>query len=156
MAACSEDNMKNTATAQIAIRNDVLVTVAATAVIIGIFFALPARLLDVMLIFTMCLTAAAVIITIPAQQSAQVQGFPWLVVFATSLRITIISATVKMLFTKSSVGVIAYKFGRIFIRGNNAGIFFLFFLFTVIFFVCICLAIKRIIQSSNMGKSDDC
>jgi Mrp family chromosome partitioning ATPase len=133
-------------------RNDFLFAAAVIAIIVGFLFPLSAHLLDVFLTFSVCLTAAALIITFSAKQALQVQGFPLLIVSVTMLRIALSIASTKLMFSQSDAGTAINLLGGIIIRNNptTPGTTTLFFgMLSVVVFAVIFKAARGINLSAS-------
>ncbi|MHC4395217.1 MAG: FHIPEP family type III secretion protein [Planctomycetota bacterium] len=111
---------QNSGCSRIVSRNDFLFAATVIAIIVGFLFPLSAYLLDVLSIFSVCLTAAALIITFSAKQALQVQGFPLLIVSVTILRIILSVASTKLIFSEGDAGTVINLFGDIIVRNNPA------------------------------------
>ena len=89
MVVCSEASSNRVLKPGIIGRNDLLFTAGAIAVVAGFFSPLPTRVLDVLLIFSISLTAAVMVITFAARPASDVSGFALLIVIAAMLRIAL-------------------------------------------------------------------
>ncbi|MHC4500515.1 MAG: FHIPEP family type III secretion protein, partial [Planctomycetota bacterium] len=106
--------MRETASeARIVYRADFLVAAGAAAVLAGLLFPLRAHILDVLLIFSICLTAAIVLITFSARSAVQVQSFPLLIVVVTCLRVASGVACAKLLLVYGRAGTLVNVFGEL-------------------------------------------
>jgi hypothetical protein len=119
-------------------RTNLLLVVVSLAVVAGLLFPLPSRIFDVLLVFSTSLTAAALIITFSAQQASQVQGFPWLIVLVTTLRVALSVASAKLIFLQGHAGTIVEMAGSLIVRDNNGLTVVIFSVLTAIIFVIIC------------------
>jgi hypothetical protein len=114
MKAENENNMREPASeARIIYRADFLVAAGAAAVLAGLLFPLGAHILDVLLIFSICLTAAIVLITFSARSAVQVQSFPLLIVVVTCLRVASGVACAKLLLVYGRAGTLVNVFGEL-------------------------------------------
>jgi hypothetical protein len=82
-------------------------------VLVGLLFPLRAHVLDVLLIFSICLTAAIVLITFSARSAVQVQSFPLLIVVVTCLRVALGVACAKLLLVYGRAGTLVNVFGEL-------------------------------------------
>jgi hypothetical protein len=114
MKAENENTMRETASeARIIYRADFLVAAGAAAVLAGLLFPLGAHVLDVLLIFSICLAAAIVLITFSARSAVQVQSFPLLIVVVTCLRVALGVACAKLLLVHGRAGTLVNVFGEL-------------------------------------------
>lgn len=134
-------------------RNDFLFTAGAIAVITGFLFPLSAHLLDVLLIFSVCLTAAVLIITFSAKQALQVQGFPLLIVLVTMLRMALSVASTKLMLSRGDAGTVINLFGSLVVR-NNSALPAAAILFFTILVVVIFAAIFKTARGINRSVSE--
>jgi len=119
MAIWNKSNQPQNIDLSLAGRNDFLFTAGATAVIAGLLFPAGAHLLDIVLIFSMCLTAALLIITCSARAILEVSGFPLLILAASMLRMALTVAAVKLILSNADAGNIIALAGGIVIRGGG-------------------------------------
>ncbi len=146
------DLRHNNSGLRIVSRNYFLFAAAVIAIMAGFLFPLSAHLLDVFLTFSVCLTAAAPIITFSAKQALQVQGFPLLIVSVTMLRIALSIASTKLMFSQSDAGTAINLFGSIIIRNNptTPGTTTLFFgMLSIVVFAVIFKAARGINLSAS-------
>ncbi len=125
-------------------RNDLLFVAGAIAVVAGLLFPLSAHILDVLLIFSVSLTAAVLIITFSARGALDVSGFPLLIVLATMLRMALSVASGKLILSQGNAGTIISLFGAIFVRNNCVLAILVFGVLTVVIFGTICKAARGI------------
>jgi hypothetical protein len=117
---------------------NLLLVVAAFAVAAGFLLPLPSCIFDVLLIFSTSMTAAALIITFSAQHASQVQGFPWLIVLVTTLRVALSVASAKLIFLQGHAGTIVELAGTLLVRDSHSLTMMIFSVLTVIIFLIIC------------------
>jgi hypothetical protein len=114
MKAENENSIReSTGEARIVYRADFLVAAGAAAVLAGLLFPLRAHVLDVLLIFSICLSAAIVLITFSARSAVQVQSFPLLIVVVTCLRVALGVACAKLLLVHGTAGTLVNVFGEL-------------------------------------------
>jgi len=118
-------------------RNDFLFTAGALAVIAGLLFPGGAHLLDVVLIFSVCLTAAVLIIAFSANAILEVSGFPLLILAATMLRMGLSVAFVRLILSKADAGTIISLVGSVLIRGGAIAMILIFASLAVVVFVVV-------------------
>jgi len=99
--------------ARIIYRTDFLLAAGALALISGLLLPVHARILDVLLIFIISLTAAVLIITFFAQGAVQVQSYPLLIVVVTSLRMALGAAGAKLILVQGKTGTLIPFFGEL-------------------------------------------
>jgi len=148
----SYDLRHNNSGLRIVSRNDFLFAAAVIAIMAGFLFPLSAHLLDVFLTFSVCLTAATLIITFSAKQALQVQGFPLLIVSVTMLRIALSIASTKLMFSQSDAGTAINLLGSIIVRNNptTPGTTTLFFgMLSIVVFAVIFKAARGINLSAS-------
>ena len=87
-------------------RNDFLFTVGAIAVIAGLLFPASAHILDVLLIFSISLTASVLMITFSAKSASQVLGFPLVIVLTTMLHMALSIASARITISHGDAGII--------------------------------------------------
>ena len=135
-------------------RSDFLFMAGAIAVVVGLLFPLSAHILDVLLIFSVSLTAAVLIITFSAREALQVQGFPLLTVLATALRMALSVACAKLILLQGNAGTIINLLGTVFVRNNCVLAILIFGTLTIVIFGAICKAVKSISLASTEFTSD--
>ncbi|MHC4571763.1 MAG: FHIPEP family type III secretion protein [Planctomycetota bacterium] len=138
------DKSQNGNPSRIIGRNDFLILTGTIAVIAGLLFPLKGHILDVLLIFSLSLTAAVVIITFSARAALQVLGFPLLIVLATMLRMALSLACSKLTLSQANTGTIISVFGTILVRSNCVLAILVFGVLTVVIFGIICKAAKGV------------
>ena len=131
-----------------------LFTAVVIAVIAGLLLPLPAHILDVLLIFSVSLTAAVLIITFSARGALQVQGFPLLIVLATMLRIALSVACSRLILSQSNAGTIISLFGSIVVRNNYVFAILVFGALAIVIFRTICKAVKDISRAATEFTAD--
>jgi len=124
------------------------------AVIAGLLFPLPARILDVLLIFSVSLTAAVLIITFSARGALQVQGFPLLIVLVTMLRMALSVACSRLILSRGNAGIIVSLFGNIVVRNNCVLAILVFGALAIVIFKTICKAVKDISRAATEFTAD--
>jgi hypothetical protein len=124
------------------------------AVIAGLLFPLPAHILDVLLIFSLSLTAAVLIITFSARGALQVQGFPLLIVLVTMLRMALSVACNRLILSRGNVGTIVSLFGNIVARNNCVLAILVFGALAIVIFRTICKAVKNISRAATEFTTD--
>ncbi len=92
-------------------RNDFLVLAGVTAIIAGLVLPLSGCVLDVLVIFSLCLTVAILVITFSAKTALEVLGFPLLVVLATILRLALSVTSSKLMLFQDNIGTVIGFFG---------------------------------------------
>lgn len=80
-------------------RNNLLFAAGAVSVIIGLLFPVSSQLLDLLIIFTLCLTAAVIFVAFLTRRSSELGGFPLLVVLTVCTQITSSIASLKILIS---------------------------------------------------------
>jgi hypothetical protein len=125
-----------------------LLIVGAIAVIAGLLFPLSARILDVLLIFSLSLTTAVLIITFSARTASQVLRFPLLIVLATMLRMALSVACSQLILSQGNTDTIISLFGAIFVRNNCVLAILVFGTLAAVSFGIICKAANGISRTS--------
>ena len=121
----------------------------AVAIIAGLLFPLSSHILDVLLIFSVSLTAAALIITFSARGALEVLGFPLLIVLATMLRMALSVACSKLILVQGDAGTIINLLGGIIVRNNCMFAILTFGALAVVIFGIICKAVKGISRTGT-------
>jgi len=152
----SETNCKTSAkdNSQPLDRNALLLVAGTAAIIAGLLFPLPGRLLDVLLIFNISLAIAALIITFSAKSVLQVLGFPVLVLLLVCLQMVLNVASAKSIFLQNDTGIVINFFGNIFTKGDCAPGIFILGMGSVIVFGIICKVVKDISNITTEYTSD--
>jgi hypothetical protein len=123
-------------------------------VIAGLLFPLPAHILDVLLIFSLSLTAAVLIITFSARGALQVQGFPLLIVLVTMLRMALSVACSRLILSRGNAGTIVSLFGNIVARHNCVLAILFFGALAIVIFRTICKTVKNINRAATEFITD--
>ena len=131
-----------------------LFTTVVIAVIAGFLLPLPAYILDVLLIFSVSLTAAVLIITFSARGALQVQGFPLLIVLATMLRMALSVAYSRLILSQGNAGTIVSLFGSIVVRNNYVLAILVFGVLAIVIFRTISKATKDIRMAATEFTAD--
>jgi len=131
-----------------------LFTAGVIAVVAGLLLPLPAHILDVLLIFSVSLTAAVLIITFSARGALQVQGFPLLIVLATMLRMALSVACSRLILSQSNAGTIISLFGSFVVRNNCVLAILVFGALAIVIFRTICKAVKDISGAATEFTAD--
>ena len=135
-------------------RSDFLFMAGTIAVVAGLLFPLSAYILDVLLIFSVSLTAAVLLITFSAHRALEVSGFPLLIVLATTLRMALSVACAKLILLQGNAGTIVSLFGRLIASSNLMLTILVFGLLATVIFGVVCKAVKGIIQTGTKFTSD--
>jgi hypothetical protein len=131
-----------------------LLIAGAIAVVGGLLFPLSAHILDVLLIFSVSLTAAALVTTFSARGALQVQGFPLLIVLATMLRMALSLSCSKLILVQGDAGTIISLFGTIFVRNNPVLAILVFGTLAAIIFGIIYKTVKAISRTGTEFTAD--
>jgi len=131
-----------------------LLTAGAIAVVAGLLFPLSAHILDVLLIFSVSLTAAALVITFSARGALQVQGFPLLIVLATTLRLALSLSCSKLILLQGDAGTIVGLSGAVFVRNNPVPAILVFGMLAAVIFGIICKTVKAISRAGAEFTAD--
>ena len=131
-----------------------LFTAVVIAVIAGLLLPLPAYILDVLLIFSVSLTAAVLIITFSARGALQVQGFPLLIVLATMLRMALSVACSRLIVSRGNAGTIVSLFGSIAVRNNCVFTILVSGALAIVIFRTICKSAKDIRRAATEFTAD--
>ncbi len=126
----------------------------SVAVVGGLLFPLSAHILDVLLIFSVSLTAAVLVTTFSARGALQVQGFPLLIVLATTLRMALSLTCSKLILLEGDAGTIISLFGTIFVRNNPALAILVFGTLAAVIFGIICRTVKAISRTGTEFTAD--
>jgi len=140
--------------ATIVCRNDFLLISGAIAVVGGLLFPLPTHILDVLLIFTVSLTAGTLIITFSAQGALQVQSFPLFIVLVTTLRMALSITCAKLILVQGNGGTIVNLLARLIVGGNLMLTICVFGLLTAVIFAVVCKAVTDINHTGTEFISD--
>jgi len=100
-------------------RGDFLFAAGTGAIILGLVSPMSGHILDVLLIFCILLSAAAVAVTFSAGRVLDAPGFPLLVVAITALRMAVGIACARLIFLRGESGSIISFLGAAFAAGNN-------------------------------------
>jgi hypothetical protein len=131
------------------VRNDFLFAAGAIAVIAGLLFPLPTHIFDTLLIFSISLTAAILIITLPAQGLSEIPGFPLLIVMVTILRLALSAACSRLIFSQNNPGIIINTFGGIFVKSHYVFANLVFGTLAIIIFGITCKTARGISRSAT-------
>ncbi len=129
-------------------------TAGAIAVIAGLLFPLPTRVLDVLLIFSISLTAAVMVITFAARTASDLSGFALLIVLAAILRMALSVASAKLILSQGDAGSVIGFFGGIIVRNNYVFAVLTFSMLALVLFGTICKAAKGIGRSASKFVCD--
>ena len=135
-------------------RSDFLFTAGAIAVITGLLFPLSGHILDVLLIFSVSLTAAVLMITLSARGVLEASGFPLLVLLATMLRMALSVASARLILSQGEAGTIIGLVGNFIVRNNEIATILVFGTSIVVIFVTICKAAKGISHAASDFTTD--
>jgi hypothetical protein len=135
-------------------RTQSLLIAGAITIAAGLLFPLSGHILDVLLIFSVSLTAAVLIITFSARRASEVSGFPLLIVLAAMLRVALSVAGSKLILSQGSAGIIIGFLGGIFVRENFVLTILAFGILTVVIFGIISRAVKSISQTTDEFVAD--
>ncbi|MFA5553004.1 MAG: hypothetical protein WCZ89_00280 [Phycisphaerae bacterium] len=80
-------------------RNNLLFAAGTVCVIAGLLFPVSSQLLDLLIIFTLCLTAAVIFVAFSTRRSSELGGFPLLVVLTICTQITSSIGALKILIS---------------------------------------------------------
>jgi hypothetical protein len=122
----------------------------AIAVIAGLLFPLPAYILDVLLVFSMSLTAAVLIIAFSTRGALEIQSFPLLIVVVTTLRMALSVASGKVILSQGDASTVISLFGRFIVRNNCVLAISLFGIMAVVIFGTICKAVVGIRRTGTV------
>ncbi|MHC4477410.1 MAG: FHIPEP family type III secretion protein [Planctomycetota bacterium] len=139
---------------RIVCRNIFLLLAGGAAVLGALFCPLSSYILDVLLIFSICLTAAVLLITFSARESSQVQNFPLLIAFITTVRVGLSVASAKMILLQGQAGSIIDAAGRMIVRDNPQGATVVFCVLTVLMFGIIFKIARDISRTSTALATD--
>jgi len=126
----------------------------AIAIVAGLLFPQSVHILDVLLVFSVSLTAAVLIITFSAHGASDVSGFPLLIVLTTMLRMALSVASTKLIFSQGNAGTIIGLFGQLIVRNNAMLATLVFSVLMVVIFGIICKAAKDISRTASKFTSD--
>jgi len=93
-------------------RNDFIFTAAALSLFGGLLLPVPVRLLDVLWVLSLCLSAALLLITISAKDAGELSSFPLLLVVASVLRIALTVASARLIFLGGTCGAVVETIGK--------------------------------------------
>jgi hypothetical protein len=124
------------------------------AVVGGLLFPLSSHILDVLLIFSVSLTAAVLVTTFSARGALQVQGFPLLIVLGTALRMALSLTCSKLILLEGDAGTIISLFGTIFVRNNPVLAILVFGTLATVIFGIICRTVKAISRTGTEFTAD--
>lgn len=127
-------------------RNDFLFAFGVVAVIAGMLFPQAPVVFDILLIFSVCLTAAVLIIPFSAQRALEVTGFSLLIILATTLRMTLSVASVKLILLRGQAGSVSGIAGGILVGSHYILAVLILAAAAVFVFVFIYKAVKKIIR----------
>jgi hypothetical protein len=154
MSVDCETNSNRACDSRMIGRSDFLFTAGAIAVIAGLLFPLSGHVLDVLLIFSVSLTAAVLIITLSAQGVLEASGFPLLILLTTMLRMALSVASARLILSQGQTGTIIGLVGNFIVRNNEIATTFVFGTLVVVIFVTICKAAKGISRSASDFTTD--
>jgi hypothetical protein len=93
-------------------RNNFVFTAGALSLLGGLLLPMPMRLLDVLWVLSLCLSAALLLITLSAKESGELSSFPLLLVVASVLRIALTVASARLIFLGGTGGAIIEAIGK--------------------------------------------
>jgi len=130
-------------------RSGFLFSLGAAAVTAGLVFPKIHYLLDLFMIFSICLTAAAVIIAFSAKRPLDVTGFPLFVVLITSMRVFLGIIETRFIVSEGYGGAIGDIIGENIAAADHLTITLLFCIFSVVIFFLISKSTSRIVSASS-------
>lgn len=105
ITASLNQNIYDTGRQKLQSRNNVLFATGAAAVFAGIFFPDSTRLLDLLIIFTLCLTGSVIAVAFSSRRAYELNGFGLMVVLTLCSQITSAIAVSKSLVTDGSASL---------------------------------------------------
>jgi len=123
-------------------RMGVLFLAGAAAVVAGLILPVRPVVIDVLLIFSVSLTAGVLVISFSARQVRQVRGFPLLAVAATTLRMGLATAASRLILLRADAGNVAGFCGRLFVSEHYVLSALLFFFAALAVFGTICHVVR--------------
>jgi len=121
----------------------------AIAIGAGLLFPLPSHIFDVLLIFSLSLTAAVLIITFSARSALQVLGLPLLIVLLGCLRMALSVESAKLMLSQGSTGSIINLLVNFFLRNNCAFAILVFSVLGPVSLGAICKSVKVISRTAT-------
>jgi len=119
------------------------------ALIVGLLLPVPARIFDVLMVFSICLAIATLMISFSARQIGQVQGLPLLLVVTASLQMALAMVLSKMVLLQGEAGTLVGLLGRL-VAGRDFVISVLVFgPITLFVFGLICAAVGFIARTGS-------
>jgi Mrp family chromosome partitioning ATPase len=116
------------------------------AVLAGLFVPMSTKIVDVLVIFSLSLTAAVVLITLSAKTASEISGFDHLIRGTTILRSFLFVICCRLILTEGNTGIIMGFFNRKVVPDNMVIVILILPLLAGVVFTFICRAAMRVIR----------
>jgi flagellar biosynthesis protein FlhA len=127
---------------------DVLVAFGVLGIVLMMIIPLPAWLLDVLLVFNICLSAVILMITMFTTNVLQLSVFPTLLLVTTLFRLGLNISSTRLILGKGDAGEIIRAFGDFVIGGNYIVGIIIFIIIVVVQFMVITSGAGRVSEVS--------
>jgi hypothetical protein len=119
------------------------------AVLAGLFLPIPNKIIDMLVILSLSLTAAVAVITMSAKTVSEVSGFDRLIQASTIFRCFLLVICCRLILTDGNAGVIVGFLNRTIMPDNKVGVILILLFLASAFFIFIC---KASIQAGQATK----
>jgi len=136
------------------VRPGVLFITGVAVVIAGLILPVAPCVLDVLVVLSICLTAALLIIAFSARQVPEVRSFPLLIVVVTALRMGLAISSSKLIFLRGDAGTVVSLLGGFVTGEHYVASIFVFFIAAIAVFGTICKAVSYVVRAGGEFNSD--
>ncbi|HEG43180.1 MAG TPA: hypothetical protein ENH94_03930 [Phycisphaerales bacterium] len=129
-------------------RGDFVFATAAIAMLCGFLLPIPAKALDILWVFNICLAMMVVFIAFSAKNSSEISSFPLLLVSTIVLRIVSGVASVRMILLDGQAGTVIAVIGKGVYAGSYVWMLMILSISAVIVWVIMFTAVRRIVKAA--------
>ena len=129
-------------------RNDFILVAAALALLAGFLLPVPAQLLDVLWVLSLCFGAALLLISIWAKEAAELASFPALLAVASVLRIALNVTSARLIFLRGIGGTVIKTIGQPIATSNPVWTIMVALLCAAVVVILVYIAARRITKAS--------
>ncbi len=133
-------------------RNNFLFAAGAASVTAGLIFPDVIRLLDLLVIFTLCLSGSVLAVALCSRQISDLSGFPAMIVLTVCMQITSAAASLKLFISEGMPNLIAgslAKISLINLHPNEGAVWFWFLLVSIAILAATCKTAKMTLIKSK-------
>ena len=135
-------------------RGDFVFTAAALSLVAGFLLPIPLRVLDVLWVCGLCLSAAVLLIALSGKDSGELSAFPLVLVGTAGLKIVLTATSAKLIFLKGSGGTVLDGVGGFLVKGNTVWAAVISVLIAVVVVMVVQQAIRRIRRTAVKYASE--